>query len=96
MPEYLKNTAQIKFNRNLCNGCGICTQVCPHQIIKLKDKKTVIENKNKCMECGACSRNCPKKAIEVKKGVGCAAAVIAGWIRNSEPACGCSSNKKCC
>ena len=32
------------------------------------------------MECGGCAKNCPEEAISVNPGVGCAAAIIAGWI----------------
>jgi len=32
------------------------------------------------MECGACSMNCPVSAITVRKGVGCAYAVLMGML----------------
>jgi hypothetical protein len=42
------------------------------------------------MECGACARNCVPGALRVKVGVGCAAAIIGGLLRGTEPACGCA------
>jgi hypothetical protein len=40
------------------------------------------------MECGACMRNCASGAIKVRPGVGCAAAIIGGLVRGTEPTCG--------
>jgi len=39
------------------------------------------------MECGACALNCQHGAIKVKSGVGCAAGIISGILRNTEPTC---------
>ena len=41
------------------------------------------------MECGACALNCVPGAINVKPGVGCAQAIINGWLTGSEPNCDC-------
>nr|MDA8132475.1 4Fe-4S binding protein [Elusimicrobiota bacterium] len=50
-----------------------------------------------CMECGACAGNCPVEALSLKKGVGCAAAVITGFIKGTEPVCGCGEGgDDCC
>jgi hypothetical protein len=35
--------------------------------------------------------NCPEDALSVNPGVGCAAAILKGWITRSEPHCGCGS-----
>jgi len=48
-------------------------------------------DRDACMECGACARNCPTGALSVKAGVGCAAAIIVGALRGTEPTCGCGS-----
>jgi hypothetical protein len=48
------------------------------------------------MECGACSLNCERQAIYVKSGVGCAAGIIQGILKNTEPTCGCSEGKASC
>jgi ferredoxin len=47
-----------------CNGCGICTKVCPVDNIELVNKKPV--HKGKCIRCLACANLCPNNAIGVK------------------------------
>lgn len=70
----------------------MCTMVCPHGVFIMENKKAQITNKDQCMECGACMKNCAWDAIQVKAGVGCAAAIIWGRIRGTEPVCGCGDD----
>lgn len=93
---YLTGVATLKLNEDICNGCGMCIKVCPHEVFGLSGRKAHIIRKDFCMECGACSLNCPLKAISVNSGVGCAAGIISGIIRKSEPTCGCSDSKSNC
>jgi ferredoxin len=44
-----------------------------------------------CIECGACAVNCPEDALSLHPGVGCAAAILKGWITRSQPHCDCGS-----
>ncbi len=94
--KYLKNVSTLKFSAEKCIGCGRCIEVCPHQVFDMHKKKALIIDKNRCMECGACAINCPVSAIGVNSGVGCAAAVIIGWLRGSEPICDCAGSEGCC
>ncbi|HHW31097.1 MAG TPA: 4Fe-4S binding protein [Clostridiaceae bacterium] len=94
--RYLKNVATLRLSAEKCIGCGRCTEVCPHGVFSVNEKKAKIEDKDRCMECGACAKNCPTNAITVDAGVGCAFAVIMGWLTGSEPSCECSSGEKCC
>lgn len=99
MNQYLKNVTTLKLETELCTGCGRCLEVCPHRVFDLKSGKSEIISKDSCMECGACAKNCPFNAIEVKPGVGCAAAIIMGWLTGTEPSCGCSGDSErggCC
>ena len=77
-------------------ACPARVQVCPHAVFLLADRKAVITDRDRCMECGACALNCPRGAISVRAGVGCAAALIQGKLRGTEPSCGCSEGKKAC
>jgi Dissimilatory sulfite reductase (desulfoviridin), alpha and beta subunits len=95
--KYIENVVTLKLNSELCKGCGKCIEVCPHNVFELQDKKVVIMNKDSCMECGACVSNCAFQALEVNPGVGCASAIIKGWLTGSEPSCDCSgSSGDCC
>ena len=86
---YLKDIVSLEYNESICTGCGMCVIVCPHRVLRLENKKAIIINRDKCIECGACALNCSEGAITVKKGVGCAAAVINGLLKKEEPSCGC-------
>lgn len=97
--QYLKNVTSIKINKELCTGCGMCLNVCPHKVINIEDRKATIQTPDSCMECGACRTNCPFGAIDVQSGVGCAYAIIRGMVTGKEPSCGCSCDEDastCC
>jgi ferredoxin len=51
----------IHVNEN-CNGCGICSKVCPVGNIEIMDNKPVW--KHTCEMCFACDEWCPQKAIQ--------------------------------
>ncbi len=88
MNAYITNT--LKFNRELCNNCKMCTAVCPHAVFERNNGVVKLAKPENCMECGACQLNCPLVAISVESGVGCAAAMIAAALRGKkEPVCCC-------
>lgn len=66
----LKDVATLKLNKDKCIGCGMCVQVCPHQVFIIEEGKADILDKDGCMECGACAQNCPTAAVTVRTGVG--------------------------
>jgi NAD-dependent dihydropyrimidine dehydrogenase PreA subunit len=87
--RYLPDVGTLKLDTDACSGCGMCTLVCPHGVIKLESRKAKIIDHDGCMECGACATNCPENAIGVTPGVGCAAYIIQTWIKGKEAAsCG--------
>ncbi len=88
-PTYLKDVVTLKLDEEKCTGCGMCLDVCPHEVLQMNSRHVEIRNRDAGMECGACSRNCPFDAISVKAGVGCAAAVIGAMLgRSDQPSCG--------
>ena len=78
--RYLANVSTLKLDQEACIGCGICENVCPHTVFGQQNGKAVILDLNGCMECGACALNCPTQAIAVRSGVGCAQAILYGWL----------------
>jgi len=91
--SYLKNGETLVLDSVRCNGCRECIEVCPHAVFAMIGGTSQIVDRGACMECGACARNCAPGAITVKAGVGCAAAIIGGMLRGTEPTCGCGSGK---
>jgi NAD-dependent dihydropyrimidine dehydrogenase PreA subunit len=86
---YLKDVVTLQLDENKCSGCGMCLDVCPHEVFKMNSKHVIIKNRDACMECGACSLNCPTGAIAVQSGVGCAAAVINSLLGKNGGECCC-------
>jgi ferredoxin len=89
---YLKDVVTLQLDDNKCTGCGMCLDVCPHEVFKMNGKHITIQNLDACMECGACSLNCPASAISVQSGVGCAAAVINSMLGRNGGDCCCGPN----
>ncbi len=49
-----------------CIGCAKCAEICPKQIITLKNKKATI-HASQCIRCFCCHEMCPVKAIDLKR-----------------------------
>ncbi len=81
--RHLENIVTLNYARDKCVGCGACSTVCPHGVfvqMNGEENKAKIVDRDGCMECGACALNCPTQAIAVRSGVGCAQAVLHGWL----------------
>jgi NAD-dependent dihydropyrimidine dehydrogenase PreA subunit len=92
--RYLKNVATLRLDEDRCVGCGMCLEVCPHEVLESAGKKVRARDMDACMECGACAINCPSGAINVRAGVGCAYALIKGSLTGGKPTC-CSGGTSC-
>lgn len=93
--RYLEDVATLRLDQESCIGCGLCETVCPHGVFRVEERKARLRDLDACMECGACARNCPVGALSVSAGVGCASAIIKGWLTGSEPSCDCGSSGCC-
>ena len=51
-----------------CNGCGICTHICPMDNIRIENGKAVMGDS--CISCFACYHRCPPNAIIYPKAHG--------------------------
>jgi len=48
----------------LCNGCGVCTRVCPYNAITVNEEIKKAETiEAACVGCGTCGAECPYNAI---------------------------------
>jgi len=86
MAETRLNT--LEYDPDLCNGCGMCSIVCPHRVFARDGRTARLVDPGSCMECGACALNCEPGAIKVDSDVGCASAMIrAALLRRKQPVC---------
>lgn len=90
--RYLENVVTLELNEEACIGCGMCAVVCPHGVFVIEERQARIIDRDACIECGACAGNCPVMALKVKAGVGCASAIIHGWLTGKEPSCDCGGS----
>ena len=94
--RYIEGVTTLALDGARCNGCGFCIAVCPHAVFTLEAKRARIVDAGACMECGACARNCESGALTVRAGVGCAAGILAGAMKGTEPTCGCAGDGAAC
>jgi len=96
--RYMQGVATLRLNAGACTGCGVCREVCPHGVFGHETGKAVILDLDACMECGACALNCREGALSVAQGVGCARAIIHGWLTGEPPSCDCGGEgeSNCC
>ncbi|MCP4717298.1 MAG: 4Fe-4S dicluster domain-containing protein [Deltaproteobacteria bacterium] len=54
-----------KVNKELCVGCGCCSDVCSQGALELDEIAVV--NEEYCVDCGLCVEMCPASALELEK-----------------------------
>lgn len=97
--SYVQGAVTLAYSPDKCAGCGRCTEVCPQAVFAMDGPKAVLIAPDNCIECGACGLNCAFGAISVKRGVGCAAAMINGLVTKGNAdlgTCDCGSDAASC
>ena len=56
----------VKVDNAKCTGCGDCVDVCPVEILEVKDGKVQVKDMDECTDCGACEDACNDNAIKVE------------------------------
>ncbi|RKY32636.1 MAG: ferredoxin [Candidatus Omnitrophota bacterium] len=56
----------VKVDKEKCNGCASCVDICPVKAIEIKNDKAVVSDE--CVECGVCVEQCPNKALSLPGG----------------------------
>ncbi len=64
--SYLREKYEISINKEKCNKCLKCIQLCPTDNIILNDNNNIIVKKDRCQLCMRCLVLCEQDAIGVK------------------------------
>ncbi|MCX6798502.1 MAG: 4Fe-4S binding protein [Candidatus Diapherotrites archaeon] len=56
---------KIRYYRDKCIGCGLCTRVCPAEaVVLIPEEKKIRYHMSRCCFCAQCVEVCPVKALE--------------------------------
>ncbi len=74
--DFLTRKYLFRLDKELCNGCGICAQICPKEAInekppsvvdgRLKKKPSIDIDPDSCVFCGECVVLCPCNALKME------------------------------
>lgn len=53
-------------DRTKCVKCTLCAQICPLDVIRVREKEIVVAYPDECWHCMACALDCPQKAITIR------------------------------
>jgi len=69
--------SRIVIDQNRCKGCGLCTQVCPYDLVHIANYFNAkgyrpaeqVDPNDECSGCSNCATMCPDVAITVYRTV---------------------------
>jgi 2-oxoglutarate ferredoxin oxidoreductase subunit delta len=61
----MEDKIKIKISNTWCKSCEICVDVCPKDVLEMKDFVAVVKDIESCTGCMLCELLCPDFAIEV-------------------------------
>ena len=50
---------------SVCNGCGLCVNICPEDVLRKEGSVAAIAYPEDCLACLACEAVCPLNCIQV-------------------------------
>jgi len=56
-----------RIDEQKCKQCGECVDVCPADVLAVKDDETIVANPADCLGCESCVSVCPEEAITVEE-----------------------------
>lgn len=55
----------ISMQKELCTGCGSCSDNCPNRVFEIVEGKARVVNAKACMACYLCETVCPQMGIKI-------------------------------
>lgn len=56
----------IEIDRERCNACGTCVDICPEDVLALENNEVRVAYPDECWYCGSCMMDCSEGAIKVE------------------------------
>jgi len=66
---------RVRTNPDTCKGCGLCTERCPMEVLRLEDSpearnetgKVAVLDSLLCIGCGVCAHTCPTQSLVLER-----------------------------
>ena len=60
-----KGGTVLRIDLDLCDATGVCTQVCPEDVLVFRNGQPAVIQPDKCTECWICVENCTSGSIDI-------------------------------